>query len=398
MKTKLFCYACTLMIICLLCSFSAGNASSTPELVPTPALWQYDSYDDPSVFDADWMNPDYSTAIVGTFIRKQLDKRYSSVGAGLLFNCGTPWIDFTYYLSSFSGTAYIWKSDADTNHLAVAGYKYTYNAKSKEWTSERSNSDMEDELKSAGIPYLTVDTEQLTETLQDCYPLPTAVPSPIPSPAQPSTLAPFGFDLPADTLARMGDEMYRDALTWGVGTTLVNYNDFPIVPSNLDSIHNSIVEMATSLQISGTKAIWKSGFEDLCSGEHGTIISDNCYGWNESGEDILFLKANDNTYESTILQDASDADYVRQERAWENGDYQYAFMVDFFEAKKEYGERITSIIMRNNDTDFELGWQINSQCPERIMIDVTLFSVGKRYSFEYNSDSQKLSYFSYSEY
>lgn len=121
-------------------------------------------------------------------------------------------------------------------------------------------------------------------------------------------------------------------MAWGTGTTLVNYDVFPIVPSDLVRIHNSIGEMTTSLQISGRKAIWKSDFVDFCAGEHGTIITDDCYGWNESGNDIMFYKVNDNSYESIIFQDASDTTYVRQEREWKIGNYRYSFMVDFFEA------------------------------------------------------------------
>lgn len=216
MKNKLFFFAYALVIICIFCFNSMGNASSTPSLVPTPTLWQYDSFDDQSIFDVDWMDPDYSAAIVGTLIKQELDRRYSSVGAGLMFNCGTPWIEFSYYLSSLDGTAYIWKSDTDTNHLAFEGYKYTYNAKNKEWASERDDFDIEGELNSSGIPYLTIDTKQLIEVLKDRYPMPTAIPSPTPSPLQSSTPTPFGFDMPADVLAQMGDTMYLKMLWHGV--------------------------------------------------------------------------------------------------------------------------------------------------------------------------------------
>lgn len=188
MKNTRSYFAFILMVICIFCFCSVGNAGSTPTptptLTPSPLPWQYHSFDDQSVFDFDWMNPDYTTAIVGTLLKQQLDQRYASVGVGFLFNCGTPWLEFQSYFNSILGTAYIWQGDNDNNHLTIGGYKYTYNTKSKEWTSERDDSDPEERLKSNGIPYLTVDTKQMMMALADGYPMPTAIPSPSPSPTQ----------------------------------------------------------------------------------------------------------------------------------------------------------------------------------------------------------------------
>ena len=114
------------------------------------------------------------------------------------------------------------------------------------------------------------------------------------------------------------------------------------------------------------------------------FLSDDCYGWTKSGADIYFFKTKMHTYESLFFQNASETSYIRQERAWSNSGWEYRIEIDFFEAEKEYGDRITAINMYNQQNGMDLSWQLNSQFKDVIMIQISLSHEDKYLSIDYD--------------
>lgn len=165
---------------------------------------------------------------------------------------------------------------------------------------------------------------------------------------------------------------------------------FPVIPVYIFSLENQVEAIRTSLVKNGKKATWTSSAESLYDGEHGKVSFDRCYGFTTSGSDISFKKTKTNTFQSDSSQNASDVYYIRQERGWTNGDWEYSFMIDFFEADHENGGRITFLEIFNTKTGMDVHWQINSQMNNQINIHVYLNNDGKFFSLDYDINTKKL--------
>ena len=180
----------------------------------------------------------------------------------------------------------------------------------------------------------------------------------------------FGFDLSARELAEKGNEIYVIAAAWNRDSVPQQLGEFPLFPADLFRLAEEAEALTPVLAIEGRKAIWRSGAEDLYSGDYGTVIRDTCFGWTDSGKEIDFTESSPGTYESLFFQDASGVNYVRQQRAWSNGGWEYNFSIDFYEAGEEHGGRIANIEMLNPETGMIISWQIDTENSDVLMVGI----------------------------